>query len=296
MGTNASWPGPTYGSFNGTGFDTYGGLTVAAGNILTDSCTFSVIGGPPGRATNAIVHTGGVVTMRGSKVFVGSALAANGALVYCNVPSGDATLIVQNTHFEIGATDQRAIYVVPGSNTDLSLVISGNKFDRASTGAFTTSIMDIGAGSGAITGNVCSRNTGATGAISWLAIQSGTGPFNVVGNMGNGWVVTITGQTLAGANTLTIPPVYGASTLIYVTGSAAIGGVTFAGAGVGASYAGPIVTLKFVDGGGTVVSGTIGTASQIILNGRTTMSYAAGSSLTLQLDDSHNWREIGRCA
>jgi hypothetical protein len=297
MGTNASWPGPTYGSFNGTGFDTYGGLTVAAGNILTDSCVFSVQGGTNPTNTHAITHTGGVVTMRGAKVFVGALPSLNAALVYSNVTSGDATLVVQNTHFELGAVDQRAIYVASGGSADLSLVISGNKFDRASTGAFTTAMVEIDSGSGAITGNVASRNTGATGTgTSWLAIGSGTGPLNVVGNMGNGWATTVVGQTVASANLMQIPPVIGAGVLVYVTGSVTIGGMTFAGAGVGASYAGPIVTLEFVDGGLTVNSGTVGTAGQFILNGRTAMTAAAKSSLTVQLDNSGNWREIGRCA
>ncbi len=44
-GSFPSYPGSTYGAFTSTGFDTYGGLEVSAGNILTDNCTFSVAGG-----------------------------------------------------------------------------------------------------------------------------------------------------------------------------------------------------------------------------------------------------------
>ena len=132
-GVRVDWPGASYGQFSGCGFDTFGGLEVTAGNILTDNCTFSV-GGDATQAKNGVRHTGGVVTVRGSKFFVGSTGIANNALIYCDVPSGDATLTVENCHFEMGANDDRAVYVTPESGRNLSVIVRGNKLDRAGAG------------------------------------------------------------------------------------------------------------------------------------------------------------------
>ena len=295
---SGSQPGPTYGHFTGTGFDTYGGLEVSAGNILTDNCVFSVAGGVPSPgspAKNCVTHTGGHVTVRGAYMTFGSLLTNNSAAIYSNVPSGDASLIVDNTRVELGPLDQRAIYVTPSSSLDLSLVINGNKFDRSPTGAYTTSIIDLNGGYGSVTGNVCSRWNGATGATSFLAVNPGTGPINVRGNSSNGWTTTVNGNPVAVANLLSIPAVFGEGMAeVAVTGSGTIGGMTYAAAGVTTPFAGQIVTLLFA-APVTVNTGTVGVAGQFILNGRTNFVGNANSSLTVQLNFQGNWQEIGRC-
>ena len=295
---SGSQPGPTYGHFTGTGFDTYGGLEVSAGNILTDNCVFSVAGGVPSPgspAKNCVTHTGGHVTVRGAYMTFGSLLTNNSAAIYSNVPSGDASLIVDNTRVELGPLDQRAIYVTPSSSLDLSLVINGNKFDRSPTGAYTTSIIELNGGYGSVTGNVCSRWNGATGATSFLAVNTGTGPINVRGNSSNGWTTTVNGNPVAVANLLSIPAVFGEGMAeVAVTGSGTIGGMTYAAAGVTTPFAGQIVTLLFA-APVTVNTGTVGVAGQFILNGRTNFAGNANSSLTVQLNFQGNWQEIGRC-
>lgn len=295
---SGSQPGPTYGHFTGTGFDTYGGLEVSAGNILTDNCVFSVAGGVPSPgspAKNCVTHTGGHVTVRGAYMTFGSLLTNNSAAIYSNVPSGDASLIVDNTRVELGPLDQRAIYVTPSSSLDLSLVINGNKFDRSPTGAYTTSIIELNGGYGSVTGNVCSRWNGATGATSFLAVNPGTGPINVRGNSSNGWTTTVNGNPVAVANLLSIPAVFGEGMAeVAVTGSGTIGGMTYAAAGVTTPFAGQIVTLLFA-APVTVNTGTVGVAGQFILNGRTNFVGNANSSLTVQLNFQGNWQEIGRC-
>jgi hypothetical protein len=294
-GTRVDAPGPTYGQFSGCGFDTFGGLEVTAGNILTDNCTFSV-GGDATQAKNAVRHTGGVVTVRGAKFFVGSTGIANNALIYADVPSGDATLIVENCHFELGANDDRAVYVTPGSGRNLSVIVRGNKLDRYSSGAFTTAMVDLNGGSGVVSDNVAAPFLTATGVLIMIAIGAGAGPFNVSGNAPNGWQVFVTGSTLTAAGVITIPAVFGdGAPILDISGATPISGMTYAVVGVTLPVSGYMITLNFA-GAGTITSGTSGTAGQFLLNGRTNFTTAANSSLTVRLSHLGNWVEVGRCA
>ena len=83
-GTRSDLPGSTYGWFNGTGFDTFGGLEVISGTILATNCVFSVGGTLLGitHAKNAILHQGGNLTVSNSWFIVGGYPLANNALIY----------------------------------------------------------------------------------------------------------------------------------------------------------------------------------------------------------------------
>jgi len=204
--------------------------------------------------------------------------------------------MVENVHFEMGGVDQCAIKVVTASSSNLSVVISGNKFDRIGSETYSTPILDIGGCSGAITGNVMAPNISVTGVTDWLTIRSGIGPIAVDGNMGYNWTFSVAGSTVASAGLLIVPPVFGnAMPIVKVIGTTTIVGLTFAVVGATAPYAGSVLTLSFADAS-TVQSGTVGTPGDFILNGRTNFTPAANSTLTVQLTAAGNWQEIGRCA
>ena len=292
---SGSWPGPTYGHFTGAGFDTFGGLEVSAGNILADNCTFSV-GGDPTQAKNAVLHTGGSVTVRGGKFFVGSNPVANQALVYSAGSSGACALTVEGCNFETGANNVRAVYAGAG-NDFLSVLVLGNMLERLGGSTYTTSMIELAGGNGVIANNVALNPTGSiVGAPPWLGIDAGAGPYMVRSNMANGWATTVVSNTIASANLITLPAVIGdAMPGVVVTGSTTIGGMTYAkNIGTNAAYGGLTVTLQF-QAAVTVTSGAVGNPGAFLLNGRTNFAANANSSLTVQLTTQGNWQEIGRC-
>ena len=292
FGTGSS--GVTYGSFTGTGFDTFGGLEVSAGNILTENCTYSV-GGDPTQAKSAVRHTGGDVTVRGAKFFVGSNPVANNALIYCDVPSTDAELVVDGCSFELGSNDDRAVYVTPGSGRYLSVIIANNKFDRVGTGAYTTGMIEVNGGTGTITGNAAPVWTSATNT-PFISVNTNAGPYTVSGNQPNGWPMAIIGSSVTAAAEITIPAVFGdAMPIIDVSGTTTIGSMTYAIMGVVPAVSGSAVMLNFVDPV-TIISGSVGAPGNFLLNGRTNFAAAARSNLTVRLNHQGNWVEVGRCA
>jgi hypothetical protein len=291
---SGSWPGWTYGSIVGCGFDTFGGLEVAAGNILTDNCTFSV-GGDPTQAKNAVRHTGGVVTVRGAKFFTGSTGIANNSLVYSNVASGAAGLIVSDCSFETGLIDVRAIYCA-SANDYFSVAIVGNQLNRVASGTYTTSMIELAGGNGAVTNNIAWNATGTVTSVPWLGIDANSGPYMVRGNMANGWATTVVSNIIPSASLITLPAVIGdAMPEVIISGNTTIGSMTYSkNIGTNAAYGGLTVTL-FFQATITITSGTAGTAGQFLLNGRTNFIANVNSSLTVQLTTSGNWQEIGRC-
>ena len=293
--SSGSQPGPTYGHFTGTGFDTFGGLEVAAGTILTDNCTFSV-GGDATQAKNAVLHSGGSVTVRGAKFFVGSNPVANQTLVYSTGSSGAAALTVEGCNFETGTNDVRSVYVGAG-NDFLSVCVLGNMLNRLGGTTYTRAMIELAGGNGAIANNVALDPTGSvTGAAPWLGIDAGAGPYMVRGNMVNGWATTVVNNVIASASFITLPAVVGdAMPEVIITGTTTITGMTYAkNIGTNAAYGGLTVTLQF-QSALTVTSGAVGSAGAFLLNGRTNFAAVANSSLTVQLTTQGNWQEIGRC-
>ncbi len=233
--------------------------------------------------------------MRGSKVFCGAANALNNALVYSSSSAQDAALVVSNVSFELGSRDQSAVFVTNTSDANLKLLIQGNSFSRTGTGAYTTAIVDIGGGSGAIIGNAMLPNISATGTLDWLRVRTGVGPLQTAANSNYNWTATVDGATVASASVLTIPAVFGdAGRIISITGTTTINAMTYAIVGDTAPNAGPIVTLEF-GASLTVNSGTPGSSGAIILNGRSSLTFANHDMLTLQLHSDTSWYEVGRC-
>lgn len=298
MGTRTDLPGPTYGWFNGTGFDTFGGLEVAAGNILATNCVFSVGGTLLGttQAKNCVRHLGGSLTITGSWFLAGTYPILNNSMIYSDMPAGDGMLIVEGCSFTMARLDLRAIYITPTSPRDYNVVIANNKLGRLGAGAYTTAMLDLEGGSGIVTGNTAPQISGSTGTLSMISISGLTaGPYTVSGNAPNGWGVYPGVGNVTAATIITIPAVFGdGMPIIDVTGATAIGAMTYAVVGVVAAFSGNVVTLNFA-GAGAVNSGTYGTVGNFLLNGRTNFTAAAGSSLTVRLNHVGNWVEIGRC-
>lgn len=292
-----SGSGNSYGTFVGTGFDTFGGLTVNSGQVIAAGCTFSV-GGILGAITlpaqNAATHTGGILNIVGGGLQVGSSSTmGNSAAFYSNSTTGGLTI----DGMEMALTSADPVIAVVVAATDTSVIrIVNNGLLRQGSGVYTVPILSILGGAGTIANNTCQPNVSATGNINFLEMGTSIGPYHVSGNNNYNWGISITGSTVASAGTISIPPVFGdAMPIVTVTGTTNVFGITYTLVGVTAPYAGQIQTFRFA-GILTVGSGVVGTASNPILNGRTNFTTAAASTLTLQLQANGNWQEIGRCA
>jgi hypothetical protein len=289
-----AYPGNTYGAFTGTGFDTYGNVQVAAGYLTFANCTFSVAGvaaeGPGD--TNAITHTGGNVTVVGGQMFCGSYPTLNEAFIYSNATT-ESALIVDGVDFVIQVVDQSAVYVASGSATNV--VINDCKFFRTALSSFnfTTPILNIQGGSGAITGNVATLySTLVQGNTNWLSLTNTANFYFLDGNWGNGFTVSIYDTAIASASVVTLPAVVGDNVpTIVISGSVNINSLTMATVGVAKAYQGATFTLRFL-ASLSVNSGTVGVAGAPILPNRASMAAVAGSSLTIRLDDNGNWRPL----
>lgn len=298
-GTRSDFPGSTYGHFTGTGFDSFGGLGVAAGTILTDNCTFSVGGDPNNiRSNNAVIHTGGNVTIRGAKFFVGNtALIPNQALIWTGCGSGVAMMIVEACEFEMGGANVRAIYAETSNNAYDSITIANNKFTRLAGFSYTVGAVEIKGGSGTFTGNTCGPAAGSmTGTVPALGFPAGIGTWFTANNNFHGWASTVTGSSTTAQNLLQLPPVVGdAMPIVQVNGNATIGGMTYLGEiGASPAFAGILTTLYFA-GVCTVNAGSFGVAGQFLLNNGAALTTRTGTHLTVRLSTTGNWVEVGRC-
>jgi hypothetical protein len=297
-GTLTDLPGPTYGWFSGTGFDTFGGLEVASGNIFATNCVFSVGGTLLGttHAKNCVLHLGGALTITGSWFLAGDNPIANDALIYSAPSTGDTMLTINGCNFQMAYWDGRAIYVAPTATRDFNIVVTNNTLGRLGGSAYTHGMVELNAGSGVVSGNVAPEFLTATGLTAMIAIASGAGPYTVSGNAPNGWGINVVGSSVVAASFLTIPDVFGdAMRNLFVSGTATIGAMGYNRMGVVPAISGSTVTLSFA-GVSTITSGTYGSAGQFLLNGRTNFTTAVGSSLTVQLNNVGNWVEVGRCA
>jgi hypothetical protein len=299
-GTNAYFgtgrDGTTYGTFSQTGFDTFGGLKVEAGEIQAINCIFSVGGtlnGATNSVNNAATHTGGMLNISGGNVFVGTSSAiANNAIFYSNSPSGGG-LTVNNVDISLGNIDVSAVSVSSADKGEIRII--GVGLNRIGKGSYTAPILDIQGGFGVISNNPIFPNTLVSGNTNWLSMADDV-VYKVSGNSNYNWSTSIAGTTVASSAQLTIPPVFGdVMPVIQVTGTTTIDRMMYDIVGVEPPYAGAIVTLQFA-GASTVVSGSVGSAGAFILNGRSNFIPTANSTLTVQLMANGNWQEIGRCA
>lgn len=292
--------GFTYGGFTNTGFDTFGGPEVSAGYILLDNCFISVAGalGTITKSKNAIVHTGGYLSVRGCYFVIGAALPPPSlALVLSTVPSGAAGLEVVDCVFETGTTDWKNISIAAVTNASLTVNIRGNTFQRLGNTVYTTAIVDINGGSGSVIGNALS--VAGTTTAPWLVFAGSTfNQWEVSANSNNGWGYSFAGQLVTAASILIIPPIFGEQGMsqVVLNGGGTVNGMSInGGPGVASPYAGTIKTI-ICTSSTAFVSGTVGNPAAFVLNGRTNFNAVANSSLTVQLSTQGNWQEIGRCA
>ena len=156
-------------------------------------------------------------------------------------------------------------------------------------------MIELNGGSGVVSGNTALTFSGATGAGAiMISIGNGAGPYTISGNAPNGWQNYVYGSGGTATSLISLPAVFGDGTPNYdVSGTGTINQMTYAIVGV--PKAGATTTLSFA-AAATVFSGTYGTVGHFLLNGRTNFTTAAGSSLTVRLNDIGNWVEVGRCA
>jgi hypothetical protein len=163
--------GPTFGSIDGTDFDTCSGIVIAAGSLQIGTTIFTL----GVSDAQAIAQSGGTLTIASSNFFAGAAVKKP------MISAHGGTLTVSASQFNSLAFDVTAI-----DQTESVMTLLGNRFNRAPNQSYSNPTIRL-------------RGVGRTTAIGNYASDKGTGsgifvsvandnPFNrLIGNSSPGW-------------------------------------------------------------------------------------------------------------
>ena len=165
--------GPTFGTINGTDFDSASGIEIEAGflQIAAADFTLSLAG------AQAVAQEGGAVTISSSMVFIGAKLVKPALALSAGI------LSVTGTQFQGNGFD---INLIGQSGAQSVLTLTGNIFCRAPGMLYKRATIDLAEGRTIALGNYATDK--GAGAGTFLRVGKDDAFNKIVGNSSPGWL------------------------------------------------------------------------------------------------------------